>query len=69
MDDDFYEEDEPIETIKEILQRPADTVTARPRTRNKYVSATYSGSVILGWASSRAEQGNRGAIRPEPLVS
>jgi hypothetical protein len=30
---EFYEEDEPIERIRGILARPADGVTAPPRTR------------------------------------
>lgn len=30
-DDDFYEDDEPIEKIQEIRRRPLDFVTAPPR--------------------------------------
>ena len=37
VDHDFYEDDEPIEKIGEILSRPADGVTEPPNTGSKTV--------------------------------
>ncbi len=37
VDHDFYEDDEPIEKIEEILSRPADGVTEPPNTGSKTV--------------------------------
>lgn len=60
-DDNFFEEDEPIEAIRAVLQRPPDAVTAAPRARNAWVTATYGiGQVYLDQGSVR-ETGNRGA--------
>lgn len=46
MDDDFYEDDEPIEHIRAILQRPVDAVTAPPRVINEHLWATYGSFVV-----------------------
>lgn len=47
-DDEFYEDDEPIEVIRAIVARPADGRTTRPVDRNLSIPATFNRGVVLG---------------------
>lgn len=46
VDDDFYEDDEPIEKIQEIRRRPPDFVTTPPRGATVFLAPSASGEWV-----------------------
>lgn len=46
VDDDFYEDDEPIEKIQEIRRRPPDFVTAPPRGATVFLAPSANGEWV-----------------------
>lgn len=46
VDDDFYEDDEPIEKIKQIRQRPPDFVTGPARGVTVFLAPSVSGEWV-----------------------
>ena len=47
-DDDFFVEDQPIEQIRAILERPADGVTTPPPPRNLVLPISYQPGIVIG---------------------
>lgn len=46
VDDDFYEDDEPIEKIQAICRRPPDFVTTPPRGATVFLAPSASGEWV-----------------------